>query len=133
MTARSGVLGLVLLLGLVSFLAAATEGCGGSHHSSFLPAGNLTLTPPNGSILPPASTAAQYNQIVTVTMGGTPPYKFTPLSLPKGLTLLTVPSVQNEVQITGTPATVGSATITFQVVDSTNQAFTNASYSLTVN
>ena len=133
MSGRTGLLGLLGALAVVSFAGAAISGCGGSSHGDTFPQGTFTLSPTNGSTLPPATTAAAYNQIVTVVMGGTPPYTFTPISVPPGLSLIAVPVVGNEVQITGTPAQVGSATVSFQIIDSTNQKFSNASYQLTVN
>ncbi len=127
---RAAALALVFALGL----AATTAGCSDSHSRGGTPVTTFELAPQSGTDLPAATTAAPYNQAITVLSGGTPPYTFRPISIPPGLTLAPVAGTNNEVLLSGTPTMkTPSTVVTFQVVDSTNQKFSNASYNLTVN
>ena len=123
-------LGLALALGL----AATTAGCSDSKSRGGIPVQNFDLAPQSGTDLPAATTAAPYTQAFTVLGGGTPPYTFRAISIPPGLTLAPVAGSNNEALLSGTPTMkTPSAVVSFQVVDSTNQKFSNASYNLTVN
>ena len=129
---RLAATALALLLALV--VASATQGCGSSHSSGGPAPGNdIQLTPPNGSALPPASSAAQYSEPFTVLSGGTPPYTFTAISIPPGLMFAPVTGSDTQALLSGKPSQVGNTVVSFQVVDSTNQKVTNAQYTLTVN
>jgi len=114
-------------------LGFLVEGCGSSHSSNGAPPTVFQLTPSSGSALTPATTAAPYQQTFTVLSGGTPPYTFTPISIPPGLTLTPVTGSNTDALLSGTPTKMGDAVVSFQVVDATNQKFSNESYTLTVN
>jgi hypothetical protein len=128
---RAARIAVVALLALGSL--ALGPGCSHSSGSHAPLQTNFELTPPSGTALPPATTAAAYDQSFTVLSGGTPPYTFTPISIPAGLTLTPVAGSGADVELKGTPTQMGQATVSFQVVDSTNQKFSNVSYTLTVN
>lgn len=124
------------LLGLLLPLAlgATTQGCGSSRSGGGIPVQSFELAPQSGTDLPAATTAAPYAQAFTVLSGGTPPYTFRPISIPPGLTLAPVQGSNNEAMLTGTPTMKATdAVVSFQVVDSTNQKFSNETYKLTVN
>ena len=109
---------------------ALAAGCGGGGGGGGTP-NTLVVEPPNNSALPPASVGLPYSATIKVISGGTAPYTFRPVSLPQGLTL--VPQGASEATLSGTPATVGSMTVSVQVVDATNSKTANQSYGLSVN
>jgi hypothetical protein len=115
-------------------LAAFVQGCNSKHGGGGVPVQSFEITPKSGTDLPPATTAAAYTHVFTVLSGGTPPYTFRPITIPPGLTLAPVNGSGNEATLSGTPTMkTPSAVVSFQVVDSTNQKFSNESYTLTVN
>ncbi len=126
----------VFLAALVAIALSVTftfGGCGGSHGSGGAPASTFVMAPAAGTALPPGTTAAAYMEVFSVLSGGTPPYTFTPISIPQGLTLTPVAGSGTDVQLSGTPKQMGSSTVSFQVVDSTNQKVSNESYTLAIN
>jgi hypothetical protein len=127
--------GIHLLALLAAFsLGAFVQGCGGGGSGS---GGGTTqsfvMAPANGTTLPPATTAGPYQQLFSVQSGGTPPYTYTSISIPAGLSLAPVTGSTTDALLSGTPTKTGDAIVSFQVVDSTNQKFSNESYKLSVN
>jgi hypothetical protein len=122
-----------LLLGAALVAASlVAQGCGSSHSSSSTAVSTFELTPKSGTALADATTAAPYQQVFTVLNGGTPPYTFTPISIPAGLTLTPAGTNGTDALLSGTPTKMGQAVVSFQVVDSTNRKFSNESYPLNV-
>jgi hypothetical protein len=122
-----GVLALLLALGL-----GVATGCGGGHGSSGSVGSVYTLSPAAGTVLPSAQVSTAYQQTFTVVAGGKAPYTFTPISVPPGLTLGPVPTTDDAVELTGTPTQQGTQTVSFQIVDSTQQVVENESYQLPI-
>jgi hypothetical protein len=122
---------LVIVAALVAG-SLVVQGCGGSHSSSGSAVSTFELTPKSGTALADATTAAPYQQVFTVLSGGTPPFTFTPISIPPGLTLTPAGTNGTDAVLAGTPTQMGQAVVSFQVVDSTNQKFSNESYTLNV-
>lgn len=120
-------------LSLVLLALLASVGCGGGRSSGGTPQSNFVFAPASGATLPPATTAAAYAETFSVLSGGKPPYTFTPLSIPQGLTLTPVTTTGTDAQLTGTPTQMGTQKVSFQVVDSTNQNVGIATYQLPVN
>lgn len=122
------------VLSLLFALAGAGSlglGCGGSGHSGGggLNSNTIVMNPLAGSTLPPGTVATVYTQTF-VASGAVPPYTFTAVSIPPGLSI--VPVNGEAAAITGMPTTPGTTTVTLQVVDSTNATVTDPSYSITI-
>lgn len=119
--------GVGLLLGATSLLA----GCSGSGSSS----GTSNPTPTGSTLtvsttsLPSGTVGAAYSAAVAAT-GGTAPYTYNATNLPGGLSISASTGM-----ITGTPAqsSVGTASATIKVTDSSQPSSQSANSSLSIN
>src|ERR1700761_967698 len=118
--------GVGLLLGATSLLAGCS-GSGSSSGTSNPTQTNSTLTVSTTS-LPSGTVGTAYSAAVAAT-GGTAPYSYSAASLPGGLSIS--PSTG---MITGTPAqgSVGTASATIKVTDSSQPSSQSASSSLSI-
>lgn len=111
----------------VALLAFA--GCGGSSNSTGSGSSNFAYNPAAGSSLAVATVGSSYSQTIQITSGGTPPFVFTLVSGPAGLTLAAVDSRTET--LSGTPTTAGLSVVRIQVNDSLNHT-TLVSYQIQV-
>ncbi len=121
--------------GTVTFTVSSTDTLGATIHADY----SITVNPGLGltpAILPSASAAVVYNQVITVVGGTTPYTNITVTNFNPGATGLTTGdfttnTAAGTVTIDGTPAAPGTASFTVNVTDAAGAMLTQ-DYTLTV-
>jgi hypothetical protein len=118
-------LGVGLVMGAVAILAGCSSGSGNTPSANPTQTSSLTITTTG---LPSGTVGAAYSAAV-IASGGTTPYTYSASNLPGGLSISSSTGM-----ITGTPAqsSVGTASATIKVIDSTQPTAQSASSSLSI-
>ena len=118
-------LGWSLIFGATALIAGCSSSSSSNATSNPTQSSNLTVTTTS---LPSGTVGAAYSGPVTAS-GGTTPYTYSASNLPSGLSISSATGM-----ITGTPAqsSIGTASATIKVTDSTQPSSQSATSSLSI-